>query len=380
MPTVIGSGVVETRSGGGSPVTEVQICRSCDADLDVRDRFCPACGTPNLGARRSARFAPSVEVEDPIEALPETIRPDELRCPRCSRAVKRQADYCWWCGLEMADVARRADRSETFGVWTQPGPHGTVGYRPVTARASAVRVLLWALGLLSLVCLGFLSARLAANESGEALGIARSDLARWGDAALVALGVGGAVVGVLLVAFVHRASSNLAGLMVVDARYPPHVSIWCWFLPLVNLVLPYSVVEDLWRVSGPDGPPLSESRNDKPSLVVYLWWPLVIAGFASLVASWLSMPASPATNLTTWRVVFLLASFGAFTLAVGLFALSVVVGEIADRQILRAERIGPPEWLRRRGLDGSSEEDPVTAPDAPPPLRDVDADRNWGRF
>lgn len=358
---------------------EVLICTSCSADLDVRDRFCPACGTPNLGGRRRARFAPSIELEDAIEALPEKIGANEVRCPRCSRAVNRRAEYCWWCGLEMDDAVRRADRPDTFGVWTQPGPHGTVGYRPVGARASAVRVLLWVLALVSLACLTLLVLRLAANESGSALGIERADLASLGDASMLALGVGGIVVGVLLVSFVHRAYSNLAGLMVDDARFKPAVALWCWFVPVVNLVLPYSVVEDLWRVSGPDGPPLTDIRRDKPTMGVYLWWPFTTAGSALLFASWFSMPESETAHLTTWRVVFVMAAVGAFTLAVGLFAMSFVVGEIADRQVLRADRIGPPEWLLRRSRSADEDGESAEVPEAPE-LRDVDAERNWGRF
>lgn len=356
------------------------VCASCDADLDERDRFCPACGTPNHGARRGARFAPSLEPPDPYEELPEEVAADEVRCPRCGRAVKRTAEFCWWCGLDMDDVKLRASRPDTVGVWSQPGPQGTVGFRPVAARASALRVVLWLLALVALVALALVAARFAANESGEALGVDRADLARWGDAVMVGLGLGGLGAGIALVAFVHRASSNLAGLAATDARYSPSVALWCWFVPVVNFVLPYAVVEDVWRASGADGPPLTRARlQDRPSLVVYLWWPFLLLGSILLVAAGAATPSSPAIELTTWRVVFLLSSIGAFTLAFGCLSLAFVVGEIADRQALRAERLGPPKWLTRHGR-GTPE--PTVLEDEPTPvdLRDVDDERNWGRF
>lgn len=359
---------------------ETLACPSCDADLDTRDRFCPACGTPNRGARRQPRFAPSLEPPDPYEPLPETVGSDEVRCPRCSRAVKRTAEFCWWCGLDMGEVVFRAARGDTVGVWRQPGPHGTVGYRSVGARASGLRVVLWLLALVSLVGLGLIAARFAANESGEALGIARDDLARWGDAVMIGLGIGGVAVGLALVSFVYRASTNLAALAAHDARYAPGTALWCWIVPFLNLVLPYAVLEDVWRASGADGPPLTRYRiQERPPLVVYLWWPFVLLGSMLLVVAGMAMPSSPAIELTTWRVVFLLSAVGAFTLAFGCLALAFVVGEIAQRQKQRADRLGPPAWLARHGRDPAPEREAPAAP-APVDLRDIDEERNWGRF
>jgi hypothetical protein len=355
-------------------------CTSCGADLDERDRFCPACGSPNHGARRQARFGPSLEPPDPYEELPEEVAADEVRCPRCGRAVKRTSEFCWWCGLDMDEVLLRASRSDTVGVWYQPGPQGTTGYRPLTARASGLRVVLWLLSLVALVALALVAARFAANESGEALGVARADLARWGDAVMVGLGVGGLAVAVALVAFVHRASANLPGLAVTDARYSPATAVWCWVVPVVNFVLPYAVVEDLWRASGADGPPLTRARlQERPSLVVYLWWPFVLLGAILLAVAGAATPASPAIEQTTWRVVFLLSSIGAVTLAVGCTALAFVIGEIAHRQARRADRLGPPAWLTRHGRGPSPEPEAEPQPTTPE-LRDVDQDRNWGRF
>lgn len=79
--------------------------------------------------------------------------------------------------------------------------------------------------------------------------------------------------GAFFIAWLYRAYKNLGALGAEAMRHQPGWAIGGWFIPIVNLVLPKRIVDDLWRASDPEGPASRFSTwgpRRVPSL--YNWW------------------------------------------------------------------------------------------------------------
>ena len=357
-------------------------CGTCGARLTDRDRYCAACGMPNMEGRMPPRFGPVAE-ESPLYPEPRQPRPGEILCLRCERPTPRTDEYCTWCGMDVEAAVLRADRSPTEGVWSSVGPDGAVPYRSLGPLTAPLRALLHVVALLTLVARGLLAARFVTLEGGTVAGVEADALATWSDAVLWLVGGLGLLAAVVMLLWSRRAARNLRALSVRDARFPAWVATWCWFLPLADLVLPYLMVEDLWRSSGADGPPMTARRRyERPPFSVHLWWPCVVLGVLLLGIARLSMPASLDIEIDTWRVVFVLGSIGALVLVVGALSLAIVVDEVRARQDRRADVLGPPDWLEQhRGPDADDEVATDDEPAEPPvALRAQDAGPTWGKY
>lgn len=364
----------------GWGIERTMTCRTCGAKLTDRDRFCAACGMPNTEGKLHPRFGPVAEPASPYPE-PRPAAEGEILCARCERPSPRTDEYCTWCGMDMQRAVLAADRGPTDGVWSTAGPSGTVPFRPLRALTAPLRIVLHVAAVTALVALCLLAARFVTLEGGDVAGLDLATLRTWSDTTLWVLAILGVVAFVLLVAWTRRASTNLQALLVRDARFPAWVGTWCWFLPLANLVLPYLVVEDLWRASGPDGPPLTARRRfERPPFAVHLWWPCAVLGSLLLMIARAAMPGAGAEP-ATWRVVLVLGAIGALVLAVGAMALPIVVDEVRARQARRAEDLGPPSWLEDHRPGGRGDADaPVSEEPEPVELRRQEAGPTWGRY
>lgn len=351
-------------------------CKACGASLADRDRFCVACGMPNVDGSLHPRFGP---VAEPAPLFPElrAALPDEVLCVRCERPGPRTDTYCAWCGMEMELAVLAADRADTEGVWTTWGPEGTAPYRPVRALSTLLRGALAAVAALAAAALVLIGARFAALDGGAVAGADEAALADWSDLTMVLLAGVGVLTGVLLVAWCARVARNLVALSVRDARFAPWMALACWFVPVANLVLPQLEVEDLWRSSGPDGPPLTRTRrSERPPFALHLWWPCLALGVLLVAVARLAMPPELGQELDTWRVVLVLGGLGSLVLGVGALALTVVVEDVSARQTRRADALGPPRWLQRRQPEAEVVEErvPVAA------MRRTEDGPTWGRY
>ena len=121
----------------------------------------------------------------------------------------------------------------------------------------------------------------------EAQGITRSEADsnddRQGAIAVVQL-VMILVTGVVFLAWFRRAYRNLPALGASQLRTKPGWAIGSWFVPLLNLVRPKQMADDIWRASDPAAPPqLTWVWHEQPvDLIVHLWWGAwLIGGFLS---------------------------------------------------------------------------------------------------
>ena len=301
-----------------------------------------------------------------------------LRAPHAARrtSTARGAGWTWrppWW---------RRRGSPTEGVWSTVGPDGVQPFRPLTSLSAPLRATLHVTALLALVALALLAGRFVTLEGSDVAGIEGPTLARWSDAVLWLLAGLIALSWALAVLWTRRAARNLPTLSVRDARFPTWLGTWCWFVPLANLVLPYLVVEDLWRSSGEDGPPITLRRRfERPPFAVHLWWPCVVLGALLLAVAWLSMPSSTGVDVDTWRVVLVLGAIGALVLSVGAMALPIVVEEVRARQARRADVLGPPSWLVAHTPDGTEEDgDADTVVVERIELRRQETGPTWGKY
>jgi hypothetical protein len=86
---------------------------------------------------------------------------------------------------------------------------------------------------------------------------------------------------VALALWTSRMYRNLFALGVGDLRFTPAWGLGAWFVPLLNLVRPKQIVDDLWRVSDPAERACSW-RQAPVSGIVHVWWAtLLLAGLFS---------------------------------------------------------------------------------------------------
>jgi RNA polymerase subunit RPABC4/transcription elongation factor Spt4 len=86
-------------------------CRDCGSIVTRSDRYCPACGTPNLACKFQPKFAPALRA--PVEAriVTESAPAGAPSCPRCHRLIDARREFCRGCGMVLVgDVIERRSR------------------------------------------------------------------------------------------------------------------------------------------------------------------------------------------------------------------------------------------------------------------------------
>jgi eukaryotic-like serine/threonine-protein kinase len=148
---------------------------------------------------------------------------------------------------------------------------------------------------------------------------------------LVTLVVGG----VLFLAWFHRAYGNLRALGVAEPRYKRGWAIGAWFIPIVNLVLPKQMANDLWRASDPAMQPNDPGWQGRPvAPLLHWWWAFYIVGSAVSAVSG-NMIGEAATLDAMNAGVALDAAAQALWIAAA-FAGTRVIGLSTERQEVRA--------------------------------------------
>lgn len=126
-------------------------------------------------------------------------------------------------------------------------------------------------------------------RSGEAVTIeeALSLDRRQGQLAVAQIGIF-ILVGIAFLVWFRRAYRNLPSLGARWLRFAPGWAIGSWFVPLLNLVRPKEIANDIWRVSDPSLPPELDdpALGGRVSPLLDAWWAafLLFGGFARVVA------------------------------------------------------------------------------------------------
>jgi hypothetical protein len=104
--------------------------------------------------------------------------------------------------------------------------------------------------------------------------------------------------------WIYRVSAN-AHAWRPAMRHSPAGAVGWFFVPVVNLVLPYRAMAEIWRVSAPDGP--------RPTPWLPLWWGFALASLAiALLPRLLLILGSPMMRVGYLGFAIQLTSVGLF--------------------------------------------------------------------
>jgi hypothetical protein len=143
-----------------------------------------------------------------------------------------------------------------------------------------------------------------------------------------------ALTALAFVVWFYRAYENLRPLGVENLRWGSGWAIGGWFVPLLNLVRPKSLANDIWRGSDPALPPQLERPSGPVPWWHNLWWALFLAdGIFARVASQAFDDASTlAERADTSNLLLASDAFGIVASAAAI----VVVVATTQRQRRRA--------------------------------------------
>lgn len=158
----------------------------------------------------------------------------------------------------------------------------------------------------------------------------------------VVLGVG-LVTTALLAVWLYRAYKNLLAFGQSGLRYSPAWAAGSWFVPIVNLFVPFRIVREAWRACDPathPADPLGWQGVRVPPLLGWWWGVEILAVVAALTASGL---AAWAQTTRQYRVV---AWADLVWIAVAVFAsllaIRVVRSVQARQDAKHAASLSPP--------------------------------------
>lgn len=140
-------------------------------------------------------------------------------------------------------------------------------------------------------------------------------------------------------AWFRRAYRNLGGLGVQRLRYKPGWAIGGWFVPVLGLVRPKQITNDIWRATAPGQPARLDAppQHKRPGPIVQLWWGLFLLS-GLLYQSGSGALDAPTLGELRYRSQATLWADVTSALA-GVFAI-LVVRAITIRQQLRSAIVG----------------------------------------
>jgi Domain of unknown function (DUF4328) len=224
-----------------------------------------------------------------------------------------------------------------------PPPPPPPPYRPLAALAWPVVVLLVA--YLVLVALDGLSdwaqLDLANRLTQDPAGVTDAELDAW-DARLHLLGILQLLLylatGVAFIVWFRRAYQNLVALGTQALRFEPGWAVGGWLVPVLNLVRPKQIADDLWRATDPALPDQAGAAWKQVRVPPWLhaWWLLfLLSGVVGILAPDLGEDAS----IQQLRSAIIATLAGdALALPAGVLACLVVI-RITQRQRGRAAHL-----------------------------------------
>ena len=140
--------------------------------------------------------------------------------------------------------------------------------------------------------------------------------------------------------WLHRSYRNLPALGARNIAYSPGWAVGSFFVPFVNLIIPYRAVKELWEKSL-QGP--SYFTTDSPGAIFPLWWLFWLLGnFLSNACFRVSMHE----GTTRDTIVIVCGIADVLTIAAAIFAIAVVTA-ITKRQEESSKSMNlgqPTQW------------------------------------
>lgn len=84
--------------------------------------------------------------------------------------------------------------------------------------------------------------------------------------------------GLVFLHWLFNLAENCRALGVRGMRYTPVKTLLWWFIPILNLVVPYRVMQELWRASAPELPVPPDWDTRPGSRLIVVWWIVYVVG------------------------------------------------------------------------------------------------------
>jgi hypothetical protein len=159
------------------------------------------------------------------------------------------------------------------------------------------------------------------------------------------------ITGIAFLLWYTQAYRNVIALGIRNPRYSVRWAAWCWFVPIVNLFRPKTVMNDIYRGSDPELPYGDRGFTDfRVSPLLHWWWGLWIVGL--LITRYATSQAGLNDVATINSVINAGKAYVAADLidAVAAFMALLIVKRITERAELRRLRMAeesrgqePPE-------------------------------------
>jgi len=136
----------------------------------------------------------------------------------------------------------------------------------------------------------------------------------------------GLVTGITFLKWVYRAYKNIQGFGAEDLRYSPSWAVAYYFMPILGLIRPVQVMNEIWRAS--EDP--RDWRHRPGSWLIGSWWTLFLV-YALITQISLQL-AIQASNNDQWNFAAIMAILGdLFSIPLSIAALRLVT-EVFRRQ------------------------------------------------
>jgi hypothetical protein len=188
---------------------------------------------------------------------------------------------------------------------TDSGSSGYQFQKDPSGLTQALKIMLWIQLAVTVVSLfsdfGQMSLAVSGNITTEA---AEANDARQGMIGLLYAGVFVATAVIFLI-WIYRANLNCRGFGAADMRFTPGWSIGYYFIPLLNLVRPYQVMKEIWKVSISP----ADWKNQQGSPLLGWWWALwIMSGFLGWLIFQMSMTVNSPSSLEAATAVSIAAA------------------------------------------------------------------------
>jgi hypothetical protein len=147
------------------------------------------------------------------------------------------------------------------------------------------------------------------------------------------------VTAVVFIRWFHRAYANLPAVGIEGRRHGPAWAIGAWFVPIVSLIWPKQIADEIWRGSDPSlEPDLGPSWSQgKVPAIVGVWWLAFLTSGLLVGAGWQLWGG--ADSYADIKLAALVEVTGnAIGVVSGALAF-VVVDRMSERQQARAMRV-----------------------------------------
>jgi hypothetical protein len=210
-------------------------------------------------------------------------------------------------------------------------------YVPLGSRATRAKVLLVVAGVVDVAAaLSSLQLLRLADEAQQigAFTIIDLEAAENRHALIETVQLGAYVLaGIVFIAWFHRAYANLLAVGVDRLRHRTGWAIGAWFIPIVSLVWPKRIADEIWRGSNPD---TDAGESKVPSLYGAWWRTFIVGGILVGVGANLWGGAGTPQQLEVAAGLQLIGNL--LGVASGILAF-IVVDRTSDRQNVRATRL-----------------------------------------